>query len=30
MTRLIGKITVWRAIFTAILISGIYATYLRA
>ena len=29
MTRFIGKITVWRAIFAAIMLSGIYATYLR-
>jgi Ni/Fe-hydrogenase subunit HybB-like protein len=30
MTPLIGKITAWRAIFAAILLSGLYATYLRA
>jgi len=29
MTRKLPKITVWRAIFAAILASGIYATYLR-
>ena len=29
MTRLIGKITVWRVIFAAIMISGLYATYLK-
>jgi Ni/Fe-hydrogenase subunit HybB-like protein len=29
MTRKLPKITVWRAIFAAILLSGLYATYLR-
>jgi Ni/Fe-hydrogenase subunit HybB-like protein len=29
MTRKLPKITVWRAIFAAILMSGLYATYLR-
>ena len=29
MTRRFPKITVWRAIFAAILLSGLYATYLR-
>ena len=29
MTRMLPKITVWRAIFAAILLSGAYATYLR-
>jgi Ni/Fe-hydrogenase subunit HybB-like protein len=29
MTRKLPKITVWRAIFAAILASGVYATYLR-
>ena len=29
MTRKLQKITVWRAIFAAILMSGLYATYLR-
>jgi Ni/Fe-hydrogenase subunit HybB-like protein len=29
MTRKLPKITVWRAIFAAILLSGAYATYLR-
>ncbi|HEX3747938.1 MAG TPA: Ni/Fe-hydrogenase cytochrome b subunit [Bryobacteraceae bacterium] len=29
MTRRLPKITVWRAIFAAILLSGLYATYLR-
>jgi len=29
VTRKIPKITVWRAIFAAILLSGLYATYLR-
>jgi Ni/Fe-hydrogenase subunit HybB-like protein len=29
MTRTLPKITVWRAIFAAILLSGAYATYLR-
>jgi len=29
MTRRLPKITVWRAIFAAILMSGLYATYLR-
>jgi Ni/Fe-hydrogenase subunit HybB-like protein len=30
MIRRLPKITVWRAIFAAILLSGLYATYLRA
>ena len=29
MTRRLPKLTVWRAIFAAILLSGLYATYLR-
>ena len=29
MTRKLPKITVWRAVFAAILASGLYATYLR-
>lgn len=29
MQRILSKLTVWRAIFAAILISGAYATYLR-
>jgi Ni/Fe-hydrogenase subunit HybB-like protein len=29
MPRILPKLTVWRAIFAAILLSGIYATYLR-
>lgn len=29
MTRKLPKITVWRAIFAAIMLSGLYATYLR-
>ena len=29
MTRKFPKITVWRAIFAAIMLSGLYATYLR-
>jgi len=29
MTRTLPKITFWRAIFAAILLSGLYATYLR-
>src|SRR4029077_4059124 len=29
MTRRLPKFTLWRAIFTAILLSGAYATYLR-
>ncbi len=29
MSRVLRKITVWRAIFAAILLSGAYATYLR-
>ena len=29
MSRRLPKITVWRAIFAAILLSGLYATYLR-
>ena len=29
MERRIPKITVWRVIFAAIMLSGVYATYLR-
>jgi Ni/Fe-hydrogenase subunit HybB-like protein len=29
MTRKLPKLTVWRAIFAAIMLSGLYATYLR-
>ena len=29
MTRRFPKITVWRAIFAAVMLSGVYATYLR-
>ena len=29
MTRRLPKITVWRAIFAAVMLSGLYATYLR-
>src|SRR5690348_18341134 len=29
MTKILGKSTIWRAIFAAVMLSGIYATYLR-